>query len=376
MGFRTISLILVLAIQLINAQVTLASDKFKRTKQADCKTVRLDNSPGPMSKIPIQDQNGNALCAAYAATQLIDTWRLQNERPFLDFTSPFSLGIKYSALTNRTNLFGLPPKDVLDKAKNIEPCTYSSVGDFFQSNMTTVDVIEQINKAHAAAQKSPAALAGLAAEIKNCFSATPPIKRNTLDIAAITRHLQETTFVQAAQKILQDVCDKRTLSLKTIPNAKEILAIRYGNLERAMNIFSGTIAGRLDAQPGKPTGITYCRDVLFDVNKSSLLPTGGFTVGPGANGDLRRQFPVTQNGCDSDAHNAVIVGRRLVRFKKADGTYGSTCQYLVRDSYGTSCQPFPPDPATFPSERCERGQVWVDEDALLYNVSRVFHLED
>ncbi|MFN8791432.1 MAG: hypothetical protein ACK5Y2_08265 [Bdellovibrionales bacterium] len=354
----------------------LASAKtFNPSTESECTTVRLDQHPGALSKIPIQDQDGNSLCTAYAASQLIDSWRIQNDPPVHEFTSPFALGIKYSSLRNRNELYALPPEDVLNAAKNISPCSYSSVGDYFQSQMSTMDLLNELDRAHRSANSNPAQLMAAASKVQSCFVRNDT-SSGALDISAISRHLRESTFVRATQNILEGVCKDRKVSLKNIPSGAEKLATEYGHLPTAMNEFKKIISRRLQSQPGKATGTSFCRDVFFDADKRSLLSTGGFTVSPTAASSLKARYEVSPNGCSDDVHNAVVVGRRLARFRQPDGKIGSVCQYLIRDSYGTSCNPFPPDNSTTPSTRCERGQIWVDEDAFLANVGRVFHLRD
>jgi len=54
-----------------------------------CKTVDLNSSPSsPFKKIPIYDQDGVGLCYSYAASQMVDYYRLKNSKASYDLTNP------------------------------------------------------------------------------------------------------------------------------------------------------------------------------------------------------------------------------------------------------------------------------------------------
>lgn len=70
-------------------------------------------------------------------------------------------------------------------------------------------------------------------------------------------------------------------------------------------------------------------------------------------------------GFDNQAvtyHASTIVGRKWNEEAK-------TCQYLVRNSWGKSCEPYR-EP-----ERCEQGYIWIDRDVINVNTTNAYVYE-
>ncbi len=63
-----------------------------------------------------------------------------------------------------------------------------------------------------------------------------------------------------------------------------------------------------------------------------------------------------------DLHTSLVMGQRF-------DPVASECQYLVKDSYGESCDGYDPE------MECERGYLWVGESALRRALVSVVHLE-
>src|ERR1044071_3217904 len=62
------------------ADGTSAQTPEPLTPQAQCPTVRLDQQPNGISRVPIHDQGGTGICFAYSASELIDSWRFSHPR--------------------------------------------------------------------------------------------------------------------------------------------------------------------------------------------------------------------------------------------------------------------------------------------------------
>lgn len=110
--------------------------------------------------------------------------------------------------------------------------------------------------------------------------------------------------------------------------------------------FSRTDAmrSRLDAvlREGQVPEISFCSEFL----KESTYRGGGK--------NLWDTFTKSQCG----AHSVVIGGRRWNQKK-------NRCEYLIHNSWGTSCGPYSRE------WECEKGRVWVDADALAWNVGMI-----
>jgi hypothetical protein len=93
----------------------------------------------------------------------------------------------------------------------------------------------------------------------------------------------------------------------------------------------------------QPVGIEYCSKVLTAGKKYDGLNFLGIPSG------------------DCGGHASLIIGRRRV---------GKSCQLLVRNSWGTSCNAYSND------FECENGNIWVDENILKKNLMDVTYIKD
>lgn len=357
--FTLISIILLLPLL-----SSAANPDFNFTSDQDCSEKRLDLPPGVSSKVPIEDQDGTNLCAAYMSTQLIDAWRIANNSPVTDFTSPIAFGVQYASKTRKERLGDLSAIDMLENARNMNSCSYNVVRDDFNSKKSAdfiYDLLQNFKKAKEnSAQKEVAAKA-----ILNCVLGSGTKK--TFNLEQIKTYMDENNWVQFTNKIIENLCEGHSIPLNNLPPIETIKSSSYGNQFKAMNVMRDKVNERLNKANPQPMGISYCRSVLTDKEAEGVSTTG----------------VLNKNTCKGEVHFSTIVGRRLLKYKDGDKTE-TICQYLVRDSFGSSCNGYPEsEPEALPPKSggekpkvCEKGQVWVDENVLLRNTAELFHLKD
>jgi len=337
-----------------------ANYNFEFTQDNECTEKRLDKTPGSASKIPVQDQDGTGLCTAYSMAQLIDAWRAVNNPPITDFTSPLVLGIDYIALTNGTKVSDVGAFKLADKLPNLSSCSYSAMKSHFNSK-TPIDFFREIKRNYDLAKSGSANIVSTAQAIRNCvlnsgFS-------NTLDIETIKSYLNEEDWVKFSKKFFDDACKDSRKSLSSIPKIKGGISYGEKNHFIFMNKYRKTINQQLDVPNALPVGIGYCANVLKDRDAIGVTEKGEFD----------------ESSCSNAKHASVIVGRRLLKYKDGDQVK-TICQFLVRNTYGSSCNGYDQyEKDALPSNSgetprvCENGQIWVDENSLMRNTNSVFH---
>lgn len=333
-------------------------DKFTFTKPNECTTKRLDQGDGVMAKVPIQDQTKLLICWSYAASQLIDAWRIKNDPPVPFITSPVPLGLQYANAKKKKNL--IEPDSaitLLERVNEFKSCSYNVVNDH-NNNQTNAEFISSLIKAYNDSKKDPGNKTKFIEQINTCLQAAG--FRNNLDIEKLATHIQHDTWMPFVDGVLQDLCKNDSRSLSNIPKPKVVATYESSNVSDGIRNMQNLIHKKLNEKNPSPIGISFCRKVFKDRDISTLDAAGR----------------PDKAKCIGAAHTAPIVGRRLVMFKDTDGKTYPFCQFLVRDSYGTSCANYPDDPEITPSKVCENGQIWVDESALLTNTSEAFYLED
>lgn len=329
---------------------------YRLTPESKCTSKRLDLPPGVAARIPIKDQDGTRLCTAFSASQLIDSWRIINDPPVTQFTSPIALGAEHAAMKGRNDLNGFLSTEIIENARNLNSCSYNAVSDQFNQKQSA-DFLNELAASFATARGNNANLEVAANRAKSCLMAAG-LYKSTISLASISQHLLAQNRIQFISRILNDVCAGQKIPLTKIPPIVIERSAVHGSHSAGMPKMRDLINRRLDESNPQPIGISYCRDVLLD---------------PNVNGVSERGF-LTEATCKGELHSSVIVGRRLLRYQ-SEGRTKTICQFLVRDSYGTSCNAYKDDPNATPKEVCERGQVWVDEDVLMHNTSEVYHLK-
>lgn len=361
---------------LINFLIFLSSPLFAEEFQAQpassCSEVRLDKKPNVMAEVPVQDQDGSLLCAAYVSSQLIDGWRAKNESPLKHVTSPIVLGVESAAKTNKTNLSLLSAPRILENANTYSSCSYDVINDRLNGEHA-IDFMTEIHNLFAEQAQSPDKRSQAAQKIYNCMVRTGLASKTQISAQQIEDKIVQDNAVKFNQALFETICKNNSVKLSNIPPLKLKTSSSYKNLVKGMNEFRQVINGNLDTEK-QPVAINFCREVFNDPSIRAVSENGNFMVNSKADPGVKKMFMNSPKGCSSEPHSSVVVGRRLLKYKNDKNEDAFVCQYLVRDSYGTSCNDYPPDASATPSERCEKGQVWVDEDALLANGAAVYHL--
>lgn len=340
--------------------VTFAAEQFELTKDSKCTNKRLDQVPGTCASVPVHDQDGTGLCGTYATTQMIDCWRATNDKPVKQWTSPFAFSTEYAARTNKSSLVGFEFLEVLNFASQnqMNSCSYNVIKDNFNSK-TPSSFIGELSKYYNEYSQKKTSLDDSAAKSLNCLMNAGVGNQTRISLEKIKNYLNNYDRVIFINKLLEDACEDARVPLKKLPKVVAEKSIDYGTHTKGMSVLRDLINKRLDMTNPQPVGIKYCRDVLADKSIIGVSPKGNLNT----------------DTCKGEVHASVIVGRRLLKYKVGSKTE-TICQYLVRDSYGSSCNAYPDDESAEPKEVCENGQVWVDEDALMNNTNQVYHFED
>lgn len=331
---------------------------FQPTAPDQCSTKRLDLNGGVMSKIPIQDQGNLRICWSYGASQLIDAWRIKNDPPVEYMTSPTPLALQYAKFKKRTEIF--EPESairLLQNANELRICSYDKVKDY-NNKQSNAEFISELVNSYTQFRSNPDNKVEILKKLKTCLIEAG--FKNKSDLEKLSQHLSSDTWVPFVDGILQDICGNDSKKIENVPKPKYKTSNANKNGKYGIREIQNLINSKLDEKNPSPIGITFCHAVLKNRDTSSMELNG----------------EVNNDRCPSAIHTAPIIGRRLVKYMDKNGVEHPFCQFLVRDSYGTSCANYPDDPEITPSKICENGQIWVDESALLTNTADAYYLED
>lgn len=346
-------LILYLISGLAIADDFLASN-FPLSKGNNCSEVRLDLPPEVMSKIPIQDQKDLKICWSHATTQILDAWKIKNDPPLKFSTSPYTLALQYKASKNKSNLIDQEKAhELLSKINEFKSCSQKT----FNDKMTNGHIQKFITELDSA-QKNQFSETQVKSEINACLQRAG--FKNELEIRELSNHLKDENKIKNINNVLQELCKKEAIQNSGYPKPKLIVAPGNGDAFTAIRNMRNLIDKRLNNKSTPPI-ITFCYSMLKDKNLITM----------------QRNGLIDTNKCPTVIHNSPIVARRPAIYINPDnGEKTVFCQYLVRDSFGTSCANYPDDKDMLPSNTCDKGQVWVDETSLFLNTNDVVYIED
>ena len=319
-----------------------------------CTTVRLDQQP-PLSRIPITNQGGLPNCGAHSTATLLDFERFSRNPDAKGFVSPMLLTAEYIASIGGKNFNAAG--DPIDMAFAALRPYVNHCDRTLLENELAVDWARLGSALYDAQdQRRPDLLAQALARARFPGGMASNL-RPTIEYVNVPFH----TGLSA---LVNDLC--KGAKLAPPPPLKvefrvlnHVLPAHGGSAMRAQLDFRRTVDSRLEK--GLPTGINYCGLIRSDPNVLGLNHLG------------RIASTCRDPDTFSLGHSSVIAGRRLLTYRKPSGGEGKICQYLVRDNYGTGyCRKFPDDPDTVPPQRCENGQIWIDEDALFTNTAELF----
>ncbi len=326
--------------------------------------VRLDAPGGTIEKMPIHDQDGLGICFAETGAQLFDS--LLNQQ---GVTHPRSSSLHAALLTklnfsdpsqaSRNNNGGIDGGDACATVRRLSDsgaCSHESYLRYLETGWPKASVgrLYELFETHRQALESELknkkiqkeidqtvsrhAFALMDGILATCSPQRPSVvKLPTFD--ELGRILQEGSFPKLARGVFGSDCRSEDKFKAPFPIDCQQLIAAYGESHSELRpVLKRRLLQHLaQGKTATPVGISYC---------SALLQKG---VEWKKGLDSKTEpFRVPECGF----HASIVVGKR----EKA-----GKCQFLIRNSWGTDCG------AYAKNWECEKGQIWVEADALLEN---------
>lgn len=331
---------------LLPLSVQAQANDFVLKPSANCTTVRLDKD-GAFAQLPHYDMGGRPICVPYTISTLFNEMAFNESGKNAKFMSPLYYNVKYANSQNQTNL-RVDTVFSAHAAAKFEVCPTSVFGDSTDSQRDS----EFLNALLVAYKAKNQATLSTALEVR--FD-----KIYINNLRSLGEYFKAANYVIFVDSLFTDLCKTQSF-VANWPEIEFTSAWKFGPSQRgrAMDEIRKVIDKNLADRRG--TGMSYCELVLKNPSIEGVDAKGVWSdqckVGDGFNG-----------------HAGIVVGRRLLKFQE-DNKSKSVCQYLVRDVYGKSCKGYTDDPTVSPPQRCEQGNIWVDEDALLANIRDTYTL--
>ena len=329
----------------ISASLAFADDP-------SCSAFRMDQGPdngaleGSMVHVPVRNQGDFPICHAYAAASLIDAYRFSHDvTDHQSLSSPTDLafaGLAYRPNSDMYDLSNNPSADIRGALSAGGTCTLSQLRE--ERDYAGADrFIHGLDSLRSAAQSNSCRQDF---EMERDSRYTIQVRQLLLESgfgsevvpssAIINAFLSATgrNLFQQYSTLVHSLCRGRVhpmppFQLQEIEMDSISVPERVSRINAIFNqVPSGTAR--------QPLGINYCSNVL-------LQP--------------RSTLDYFDPKCER--HISVIVGRRV---------QGGRCQFLVQNSWGPSCDPYP-------LGACEDGKIWLDAEALSRSIDVVTHLQ-
>lgn len=388
------------------------------TSETDCGLIRMDQGSGSVARLPVTDQGNAGICFAHVAAQLADAWRAtQPGAPagtgmLPHVTSPMPPSFALASKNGRVIAFDSGTvEEALAMIREKGSCNHNKVFGALgpvmaydggnQQNLrdelrgafdrymrdisqrlgpeTWADTVfirkyDEVYRKHPRWSSERVALEAryelaLSEASRLCLAldaAHFPLPRAKAGLIASTTQILAAYMATSAYpnqadnafvtKYFENVCREHSLDVSPVPEFKNKFFP-----QGSAGAVRKRIHQKLNAADPLPVAITYCSGVL-----THAAPYRGQEV----IGNLVGCKPDSSNP-DGGTHASIIVGRRWNAARK-------TCQLLVRNSWGESCDS---DYTHVAPWSCGgsggeiRGQIWVDEEDLSENTMEVGALE-
>lgn len=303
----------------------------------ECGGHRIDKTI--LKHVPVMDQDGSGICWAYASATLIDAWRFSHGDNKVNLiSSPIFLAIDGGG--KNTNGEGWA-YNVLERQSFYEPtyiCDHYHVSKYVKSTDIFIEGFKEWN-GYISEKRGKIDVS----EFSYCDN-----RQMESQLKETIFNLRSLSFDILINELLVKRCSKSSIQA-VIPKPKRLMRSQIPiDKEKKIAQELRRLFAKDKASP-QPVAITYCSDVLFNPDVRSVQ-TGQDTP---QNCKIR--------------HVSAIVGSRP---KKNGG-----CEYLIRNSAGPSCNPYKCSAEYKEKKCCERGQIWLSEEALIDNTWEASWLE-
>jgi hypothetical protein len=313
--------------------------------------MRLDDPGGSMEHVIVKDQVNFGICYAAAASSYVDAYLTVHKGLLtnkIDHTSSFiELALGTNQLKKSPDAYDggeicsvldyVADNGFCDNTNIIEKLTNKNLDELFSMLQFYYDSNRKVDLEDQVLSQS------FASNVQSCMKSFGVEPALTPSIKSILGSLAATT----SMGFLKDIVSYQCTSESRIKVKDDIRCPKMDfDLERkiisSIDDTKNWINDHLDnATPKLPIPISFCSEVLYSGNSYHS----------------KNADQVIRSDCG--AHAVLIIGRRK------NPTTG-TCQYLLRNSWGTSCNnPFSTD------VECEQGKgnIWIDANSLASNIT-------
>jgi hypothetical protein len=354
---------------------------FGQTPKEKCQYIRLDETEASLAEerkynhpprqktlkdVPVYSQNGFGICYAAAAAQVYDALQHLHGGDRSKNISPLSWAVGFRANPENRSKYtryddekeqikysfeGGGLCDIFNDQENTRSaCTRAEVEQSVDKNLKQEHLdalyylfeVFTIDDTVAREEISPFGRTAkdLVNDLQYCGVA--PVEKAVSALGDVLRSTADEAS-EYFDRFLHRTCTKQRTRFKA-----DCQNIYPPNISSAIS----TINQHFDQpDPVLPLGFAFCQRVLSKHGSSYV----GFT----ANGER----PEAKEDCGK--HAALLAGRRW-------NSETNTCQFLIRNSYGTSCNKYLDE---FKSD-CDMGNIWVNEDVIGKNTYKIHKVTD
>ena len=288
----------------------------------DCRPIRLDDPGKSMEKIPVMDQDSKWICYAYTASQMADAWRFSHgDHNTTHLTSPVATAVFYAS--QRTDF---PTKDIdngwqagalASIAKN-GSCDYKAIYTKFGTTGLK-EYFGELNKYFqkfkllAIQESNSSKISQDYAKAVQCAMKSANTQLIP-EIPEIINALSQPNYLEYLSKLFQNVCASNSIDVH-LPDANTLWTKNFFDDDRVSQI-QKTMNKELNGSNPQPIGINYCENILWDKSVQGINSSGEF------------DWSVCKHH-----HISVVIGQQP--------TTDGRCEFLVRNSFGQSCNAYP-----------------------------------
>ncbi|MBC75599.1 MAG: hypothetical protein CME64_06250 [Halobacteriovoraceae bacterium] len=331
---------------------SLAFFSVSTSLYGSCSPMRLDREGGPLERMPVLDQGNLNICYGYAVSQVIDAYRFSHgDKDFDHLTSPVAVSVYYSAEKEKDSIEYGKTEDAILSVLESGSCKHSTIyrevgqvdfKEYFEELEDYFDDFKNLgSRGSFFGFFKPKTPNELGSDLQ-CFIYEQGAAREVVPgLEEVLNALKSSTKLEYLKELFNALCKKNKKELRFKPKQHTKYARDFSPKDRTEGVFN-SIHDAWETSNPQPVAISFCEDFLYRKGH----------VGVDKQGKVSSR-------CRTH-HASIVVGRRPSKD-------GKTCQFLVRNSKGDSCNSY--------DWECENGQVWVDQEALGRNIYYTTWLE-
>lgn len=331
----------------------------------DCENIRLDAPGEAMENVKHKDQGALGICFSHAGSALFDAYRASSYHGSIKQSSPLeaAAGTLEERISNRIQISGVQAKQYANFDSGGTTC---EIVNYLMQNGGCSDsnvALERLDPSHREIYLQAVQELFYESTInrkelhQKALCRLPLVDKKLSKMLFPFKQIRKSIHLKNFGEFLKSILSKRCSKGKRGEPLGGVECVEIPKpWQRKSNPTNYIPVTRKHLSKHKqPVSISFCSNIL--------------RAEPWYQGLEKNELQLEARKSDCGLHEAIIIGMRKVKTMGGGGMSGTSCQYLIRNSWEKDSKYSP----YWESEN--NGNLWVDEESLFQNVEGLSFLK-